>query len=81
MGKKIVTNSLELAVQTNMMQRVVASNKVSYRLGKDRNASSASKEKLVLEQETITVLRKIHAKVFFVMMISSKRLNSVLKRR
>ena len=50
-GKKIVTDNLELAVQTNMMRRVVANNKVSYRSVNSIYENSARKEGSVLEQE------------------------------
>ena len=56
MGKKIVIDKLELAVQTSM-RRVVGSNKVSYRLVDGRNANSASKGESVLQQETIAISR------------------------
>ena len=54
-GNMIVTDNLELAVQTNIMERVVANNRVTYRLIKGRNVNSISKEEKVPEQETIIV--------------------------
>ena len=54
-GNMIVTDNLELVVQTNIMERVVANNRVTYRLIKGRNVNSISKEEKVPEQETIIV--------------------------
>ena len=54
-GNMIVTDNLELAIQTNIMERVVANNRVTHRLIKGRNVNSISNEGKVPEQETVIV--------------------------